>query len=338
MELRGGHLEDAPLAGERLTASLLNDERDGSALVQQAELAVDRLGVGGVAEDAAVENRAVHVGHHRANVAKAVGLARVVLKVLDVVLKPRVPQALVALVDRVDGAAGGNAEVSLREDELANGGVEGEAVDLVADGEDEVRGGAVHGVAGGDEVNAGLHDALGGLLYRVDILELILHLPNAPNGADGHIRVNVAAAVEGVEADNVRPAARLVGHDSAVLLLAAEDKDLLRGKALNLEGLVGDHIELLLLVARRVGRLITNEAHRAVDAGPADVPLNNLNRGLDGHHQKRKVSLAAGGLVLHKVLRERRGRRGVLGELGHDGYIFSLSFSVCVCAVVISNR
>jgi len=77
----GGHLEDAAeLALEHArvgeTASLLRDEGHGVALVEDAELALCGLGVGGVVEDAAVEDGAVDVGNHGPDVPGGVRLRR----------------------------------------------------------------------------------------------------------------------------------------------------------------------------------------------------------------------------------------------------------------------
>ena len=53
---------------------LFNDERHRVALVHEAQLALGRVRGGRVHEDAAVLERTVHVGHHRADVAAAVRL------------------------------------------------------------------------------------------------------------------------------------------------------------------------------------------------------------------------------------------------------------------------
>ena len=58
----------------RLAAHLFNDERHRVALVHEAELAPGRVRGGRVHEDAAVLERAVNVGHHRADVAASVRL------------------------------------------------------------------------------------------------------------------------------------------------------------------------------------------------------------------------------------------------------------------------
>ena len=130
-------------------------------LVEEAQLAVLVLAVGGVAEDAAVEQRAVDVADHRAEVARRVLLARLALALLDrrhVVAQRLVPLPAVGLVDRVDGlAARGHLHVGLRQHELADRLVEREALArLAAEGDDERRRGGVEAVAGDDEAVARL--------------------------------------------------------------------------------------------------------------------------------------------------------------------------------------
>ena len=104
VQLGRDDVEDAVDAGGGLAAGGLEDERQGVRLVEEAELALRALLVGGVGEDAALEQRAVRVGDERADVALAVGAAGAPCRRLD----PGVPAAdglgpegEVALVDRV---------------------------------------------------------------------------------------------------------------------------------------------------------------------------------------------------------------------------------------------
>ena len=116
-------VHDPRLAGEREAARLLDEVRHRRRLVQQPQLAVRVLRVGGVAEDAAVEQRAVDVADHRANVPRAVPLAALAEPLLDVfhvAPQRRVPVHAVGLVERVDAAAARQLDVGVREDELAD--------------------------------------------------------------------------------------------------------------------------------------------------------------------------------------------------------------------------
>ena len=95
--------------------------------LSEAHLSVGRVVSGRVAEHAAVEERAVDVGHHRAHVARGVRLRglpvwtrRRVLLAVDELLHRLVPFALVALVDRVDLPARLNPHVRVRQNELAD--------------------------------------------------------------------------------------------------------------------------------------------------------------------------------------------------------------------------
>ena len=109
------------------------------ALVQQAQLAVCVFRVAGVPVDAAVEHRAVKVAHEASDVPRGVGLA--VLGVpaffqrVHVLLESGLPVDVVALVEGVDLPLLRDLDVLVGQDELADGRVQGEAVDAVADGE-----------------------------------------------------------------------------------------------------------------------------------------------------------------------------------------------------------
>ena len=79
---------------------MFDDKGQGRGFVQEAQLAVGRLAVAGVEEDAAFEQIAVEVGHERANVARRVGL-RTFLELLDIVAHRLVPFGIIALVGAV---------------------------------------------------------------------------------------------------------------------------------------------------------------------------------------------------------------------------------------------
>ena len=111
------------LPSMRRAAGLLEEERHRVRLVEQAELAALALRVGGVREDAALEQRAVRVGDERADVARAVRrlerLAAVGRRCRPSRLDPARPlldlgrpARVVALVDRVAVAARAGTRMS----------------------------------------------------------------------------------------------------------------------------------------------------------------------------------------------------------------------------------
>lgn len=272
--------------------TILENHGHGGALVEDAELALGALLVGGVGKDASVEEGAVGVGDHGANVAGRVGLAVVLgllegVEVGDGVL---FPVERVALVDRVDGAGAGHLHAGVGEDELADAVVEGEAVDAGAlHGEDELGRGAVHGEAGGDELGARLEDiglgALGALGQLVD----------GEDGADGNAGVEVGGAVDGVAGDGVAGAGGVAEIDNVLFFLGDEQRALVGGAHGLDEEVVGDDVELLLVVAGAVGG--AGEAGQVDEGGAADVVGDGLEGELEGMAEEA-VSRVSCGLKL----------------------------------------
>ena len=135
------------------------------------------------------------VRHHGADVSPTVGLA--LLLGLDVLPDGGVPSLLVALVDGVDLPSGLAPHVRVSEDELPDGGVEHEAVDPVAGGEDDHGGAAVQSVPGSHNLSPGLESIAGSQRTLVRLLE------DRKDGPDRDETVDVGAAVQGVEGDDV---------------------------------------------------------------------------------------------------------------------------------------
>lgn len=87
------------------TTSLLDQERHGEALVQNAELSVLGLAVGWVAENASVKHCTVDIGDHRTDIASRVGGllgVRGELERVEVFCAGTIPVLGVTLVDGVD--------------------------------------------------------------------------------------------------------------------------------------------------------------------------------------------------------------------------------------------
>mmetsp|Transcript_5490 Transcript_5490/g.21653 ORF Transcript_5490/g.21653 Transcript_5490/m.21653 type:complete len:407 (+) Transcript_5490:72-1292(+) len=329
VHLLGHDLQHAALAVRARATSLLSDEGHGRALVQQPQLAVGVLGVARVAVHAAVEHGAVEVAHERADVARRVGLGARALRRLgevDVVLHALGPVGGVALVERVDLALLGDLDVVVAEDELANGGVEGEAVHAVPDGEHEDHRRRVHAVAGAHQVLARLahvDDAV--LRHLVDLGGAVLApggharlggLVDAPDRAGGDSGVDVGRAVKRVEhADVLAVLGGLDGHRH-VLLLRGDDARAARLLEAVAEHLVGDHVELLLVLALHV--LLALEAGEVGDASALHEVGNLLAGGADGRQHGGELVVDAALALLgqqprvegrHLVGRRRRLHR-----------------------------
>mmetsp|Transcript_2714 Transcript_2714/g.6745 ORF Transcript_2714/g.6745 Transcript_2714/m.6745 type:complete len:243 (+) Transcript_2714:186-914(+) len=159
-----GHdvLDAADLAQEHASGGhascLLSDHSHGEALVQHAKLALCVFLVRRVNEDATVQQGAVHIGDHGADISGAIAI---VLAGMHVVLAGLIPGVQVPLVAGVDLLAAVLRELDLlHEEELADGAVQGEAVDALPVRDDQLRGGAEHAVARRDALRAGAEDVL----------------------------------------------------------------------------------------------------------------------------------------------------------------------------------
>ena len=202
----------------------------------------------------------MHVGHHRAHIARRVP-AR--FEVLHRLLAGLVPQERIALVARVDllAAVGREAHVGMRVDEFAERRVEREALHLaLLEAQHELRRCAVHAVAGHHDVVAGAEDVLHSAQRRGR--EALVH---GEDGARAHVAVDVRRAIERVERD-AEAARELLRHDDRLLiLLGDEDAARARFEERVDKDVVGENVELLLVIATRV--LLAVHAEQVGDAG-----------------------------------------------------------------------
>lgn len=130
------------------------------------------------------------------------------------------------------------------QDELANTVVEGEAVDgSAAHCDDELSRGTVHGETSGKQLGTGLQDIL------LDTLGAFGKLVNGENGANRHTGVQVRGSVNRIAGDSVVGIRSVFEIDDVVLLLRYEERTLARGAHGLNEEVIGDDIELLLVVA-----------------------------------------------------------------------------------------
>lgn len=140
--------------------TLLEDHGHRTTLVQNTQLALGSLLVGGVGEDAAVQQCPVRICNHGSDVTCGVRLLAV-LDGITPLLGGNVPVLAVTLVARVDAALLGHLHVGVGENELAEGVVHGEAVDGTAlHGHDELGGSTVHGETSSNKVCAGTEKVL----------------------------------------------------------------------------------------------------------------------------------------------------------------------------------
>ena len=110
----GLDIQHSLATGRRTTTSLLNQEGHGEALVQDAELSVLGLAVGGVTEDASVEHCAVDISNHRTDITSRVGRllgVRGELERVEVLCAGTIPVLGVTLIDGIDLATRRNLDL-----------------------------------------------------------------------------------------------------------------------------------------------------------------------------------------------------------------------------------
>mmetsp|Transcript_18226 Transcript_18226/g.46677 ORF Transcript_18226/g.46677 Transcript_18226/m.46677 type:complete len:331 (+) Transcript_18226:209-1201(+) len=196
----------------------LNNESHRKALIEHAQLPLRALLVGRVDEAAAVEDRAVHVRHHRADVARRVLLF---LEELHGLLARRVPVEGVALIARVNLLAtiSGQAHVRMRVDELAQRRVERKPLYLaLLEAHHKLCRRTVHAVARRNDVVAGAEDVLHGAQGRGGCA-----LVHRKDGTRAHVAVDIGGSVKGIKCD--AEASRILGghNDRLLVLLRNED-------------------------------------------------------------------------------------------------------------------
>lgn len=252
VDVLGDDLEKTLGAGvDGQTAGILEEHGHRRALVQDSQLALGTLLVSGVGKDTAIQQGAVGVSDHAANVPGAVGLLALarVLERVEVLVDPVVPVHAITLIDRVDGAFGGELHVGVGQDELAQGVFQGEAVDsAVAHGDDELRGCAIHGETGGDHLGTGAQDVIGrDLLVGAD--QLVGKLEDAEDGANRDASVKIGRAVDGITDDGVSGVGVLIKYDRLFLLLGDEYAALAGASHGGNKDVISDYIQLLLVIA-----------------------------------------------------------------------------------------
>src|SRR3569623_767897 len=250
----GLHGHDALAARGARAARLLDDEGHGIGLVHQAQLAAFFLGlaVDGVHEDAAAREDTVHLGHHRGDPAHVEilgpGAVLALQTLVDIALHWLFPEALVGSVDRELLGVGRDLDVGVGEIVFADVAVERKAVHAVAAGDHQHGGRPVQRVTGADLLGAGLQEVFGG-----DFFFTFGRFQDREDRAHRDVDVDVARAVERIEQQQVL----------ALRVLRGDGQDLvhfLRGHAREVarpvggfdHHIIGDHVELLLILALHV--------------------------------------------------------------------------------------
>lgn len=128
-------------------------------------------------------------------------------------------------------------------------------------------------------------------------------LVDAEDGAGRHSGVNVGGPVKGVENDNVVAAEGLLNGDRDVLLLRGNDGGAAAIAEGSAENIVGNDVQLLLVLALDVRRAL--ETGHVGDTGACDERSDLLARGGNGaeHHNHLVVD------VLQLLLRSERVKR-----------------------------
>ena len=289
------------------TACILKDHGHGGTLVQDAQLTLGALLVSRVGKDTTVQQGAVGVSDHGADVSSTVGLATVCgsLQTVKVRIAPVIPVHAVTLVDGVNGARFGKLHVGMSKDELAQRVLESEAVDATAaHGDDQLRGSAVHGEAGGDKFRSGETQNL-----RADLLaltnRLLGELEDTEDGADGDTRVEVGGAVDGITDHSVPGIGVLIEGDHLLFFLGDDEAALAGAAHGGDEDVIADHVELLLVITGCVGG--TGQAGQVDQRSPTDVVCDGLEGELQSVAEECEVTRGLG--VLGLLFREEAGER-----------------------------
>ncbi|PRD38308.1 UNVERIFIED_CONTAM: hypothetical protein NCL1_03594 [Trichonephila clavipes] len=316
-------MRDDPRMARMLFVEVLGvSDRVDALYRESAQLAAlgGGLAVERVQEHAAAGEDAVHVGDHGRDpahvevLAAHTGLAG--QQLVDVTLHRRFPEALVGHVDGELLGLGRDRHAFLGQDELARGrgfaggaAVQGEGVHAVAQGQDELGRRAVDGIAGGDLGRARLQERgdFGGIAAG-------RRFQHREDCAHRHVDVDVRGAVERVEQQQVAAARRAVGDRERVVHLLRGHAGEVAAAAVHVEqDVVGDHVQLLLVLALHVGAAggAEHAGQRALADGGADAAA-----GIGGDFQGLDQ---VGGQAAVGALRV--AQPGGKGDAGHRGLL-----------------
>ena len=264
------------------TACVLEQHGHGSTLVQDTELALGALGVGGVGKETTVEKGTVCIGDHATNVTSAVWLLALSgeLEGVEVLVHPRSPVHAVTLVDRVDTLLGRHLHAGVGQDELSQRVFHSEAVDItVTHGDHQLSRCTIHGESSRDHLRSGTKDFLGGdLLVRAE--DLIWQLIDTEDCANRNACVKVGRTVDRVTDNGVAGVGVFIENNLLLLLLRDEDAALAGASHCRDEDIISNHIQLLLIITGSVRG--PSQSSEVDQGGTTDVVGNGLEGELKG--------------------------------------------------------
>ena len=312
VDLFGDDVQNRLTARRGGAARVFDQHRHRVGFVHEAQLPGLRevAVVARVHEDAAALKDAVDFRHHGGDPAHVEVLAAhaglAFEQFGDVALHRGFPMTHVRAVDRELLRGAFDADVFAREDEGARRRVEREHDDAAPEREDELGLGAVHAVAGGDLVAAGLQEV------GFNAVALRTHAgEHREDRADRDVDVDVRRAVERIEGDQVRAHGavfRNAHHGFDFFAQHAADRARARDRLD--EDVVADHVELLLVFALNVRGAggTQNARERAVAHLEADRLAGFRNaRQKTGEHRVEAVE----GLFAGEILVQREGHLSV---------------------------
>mmetsp|Transcript_19959 Transcript_19959/g.37508 ORF Transcript_19959/g.37508 Transcript_19959/m.37508 type:complete len:413 (-) Transcript_19959:250-1488(-) len=326
-------------SSDGFTTRLLEDERHRSAFVQKTELSIRILSVSRVSEDPSIQESTVDIADHRTDVTRAVlgaTLALALLKIVNVGLKLRVPVEVVGLVHRVDLTTLRDLDVGVGKDELSNSRVKSEAVQAVSGGDHKDGRRRVHAVPRGNQVLSRLQSGFqaillgNGELITITDNAFLRGLEDTEDGSGGDGSIDVRGSVKGVEGGHIFSRVELVNNNWIVFLLRSDNAKLSGGAKGSLKDIVGDDIELLLLLALHVDRSTSfSKTSGTGNTGSLNHGGNALashgDSGDEANHVLLSRSPAAHGLLDHEageshssIIDNSSGRSGLGGLLGHN--------------------
>ena len=136
------------------------------------------------------------IGYHGSDVTSAVRL-RTLLFAFDIFKYGRFPFIFVALIDRVNLASFRNSHFGVGEDELANGRIQHESIDLLIDGNHHHGSAAIQCITSSYDVSARLQSGF----FSIGMNSIVRFLENGKYGADGDQTINIGRAVQGIKCD-----------------------------------------------------------------------------------------------------------------------------------------
>jgi len=265
MELGGLYVQYPLPAVGGASSGHFHDEGKGITFVQQAQLAFGLVDGSGVHEDAALDQVAVHIRHHTADVTLRIRSAIVPVLFLtgvDISFHPILVLEEIAVVDGVDLTGFRAFDIRMAEGELADGWVQRKTIYAPAGSIDHHSGGPVDDVAGGYLFATGLEE----IFLCAGLASFTYPAVYGKDRPDGNIDVYVAAAIERIEEADIFGiiAYLIVENDKFVHLFAANTRAADAMSQYTHELIVGEDVQLFYVLSLDVDSAgITQDVHQA---------------------------------------------------------------------------